>query len=108
MDAKLKQLQGLFDAQKEAGVRRAEIARALFARNFSEAQVGKAMGVHAKTAAAFKVDFTKKGKSEWGNGKWVHIPVEDAKLKRLGGKKVLGKIVELMKEVVGAPSGRLA
>jgi len=50
---------GFLKGQAELKVGRAEIARSLFNRKYSEAQVAIVMGIHPKTAHAFKKKFHK-------------------------------------------------
>jgi hypothetical protein len=57
-----KEIDAFFKKQKkEYGVKRNEQAVSLFLRGYSEAQVGKALGFHHKTAHACKFSHTKEG-----------------------------------------------
>ena len=86
-------IQSFMKQQKELGVKRKEIANALFAKGFSEVQVGTLMGVHPKTAHAMKVDFSKYGKSiQAVTGVRQHLdPEVSGKLK--GGIESINKFI---------------
>lgn len=57
-----KKVRAFVKEQEKLGLKRSEIARGLFAWKFSSGQVGEIMEVHAKTAHAMKINFTKEGK----------------------------------------------
>jgi hypothetical protein len=97
---KEKELKALLKVLKDAGTKRGDIARVLFAKGgFTEAQVGTAMGINPKSAAAMKVDFSKKGKKEWTAGHRVHVNFAEAKLKGPGGAQLYTKLIGLARAV---------
>jgi hypothetical protein len=87
-------------AQKEAGVKRRDIAIALFKKGFTEAQVGTIMGIHAKTAHAMKVDNSKAGMAKWTEGKRVQIDPKTSHVK--GGGLAFNAFIKASHEIVKA------
>lgn len=86
---------------EELGARRRDIALVLFARGYTERQVGLIMDINPKSAHAMKVDFSKKGKeAREKKGKLVYIKPETANLKRVNGQKVLTKFIALVDKVL--------
>lgn len=99
MDTARKELNGLLKALKDGGTKRGDIARVLFRKGFTEAQVGSAMGINPKSAHAMKTDFSKAGKAKWGKGARVQVNFEDAKLHGKGGAQLYTKLIGLVKTV---------
>ena len=62
------------------------------------------MNINPKSAHAMKIDFSKKGKeSIEKKGKRVHLDPSTAQLKRVQGKKVLTKFLELVEKLLAEP-----
>jgi hypothetical protein len=94
-----KELDALLNALKDAGTKRCEIARVLFAKGFTEVQVGKAMVINPKSAHAMKTDFSVKGRTKWEKGARTQVNLATAKLKGTGGAQLYTKLVGLAKAV---------
>jgi len=95
------ELDAFLSKQQELGAKRRDIALVMFARGYSEAQVGKVMGINPKSAHAMKVDFSKKGKeAREKKGKRLHLDPSKAQLKRVEGKKMLTVFVDLVEKVL--------
>jgi ribosomal protein L28 len=100
MNAKV-ELKKFMKTQKEKGVKRYEMALVLFGKGYSESQVGKVMGVHPKTAHAFKINLSKSGRAIAAKkGKRVHIDPSTAKLKRIDGHKTTAQFFSLAEAVL--------
>lgn len=96
-----KELDAMIQAQQDAGLRRRDLALILYARNLSEVAVAKIMKVHPKTAHAFKIDFSKKGKERREKtGKRLHLDGSKLSLKRINGAKVTSKVLSLIQIVL--------
>ncbi len=96
-----KELDAFMEQQKELGAKRRDIALVLFARGYTEKNVGFAMSIDPRSAAAMKVDFSKKGKeSIETKGKRIHLDPSKANLKRINGQKVLTKFIALVDKVL--------
>lgn len=96
-----KELDAFLEQQKELGAKRRDVALVLFARNYTERQVGFVMGIDPRSAAAMKVDFSKKGKeSIEKKGKRIHLDPSKSNLKRVAGKKVITRFIELCDKVL--------
>ena len=95
-----KELNALLKALKDAGTKRGDIARVLFYKgNFTEAQVGQAMGINPKSAHAMKTDFSVKGREKWTKGERTQVNMANAKLKGAGGAQLYTKLIGLVKAV---------
>jgi hypothetical protein len=91
------ELQEFLKTQQSLGCKRRDIALVLFARGYTEKQVGLVMGINPKSAHAMKVDFSKKGKeAREKQGKPVHLDASTANLKRVGGKKQMTRLITLV------------
>jgi hypothetical protein len=96
-----KELDDMIQAQQVAGLLRRDLALILYARNLSEVEVAKIMKVHPKTAHAFKIDFSIKGKERREKtGKRVHLDGTNLSLKRINGAKVTSKMLSLIQVVL--------
>jgi hypothetical protein len=96
-----KELDAFMKQQKELGAKRRDIALVLFARGYTEKNVGLVMSIDPRSAAAMKVDFSKKGKeSIEKKGKRIHLDPAKANLKRVAGKKVITRFIELCDKVL--------
>ncbi len=90
-------LDEFLEKQKELGAKRRDIALVLFARGYTEKQVGLVMGINAKSAHAMKVDFSQKGKeAREKKGKPVYLDPKTANLKRIDGKKQVTRLISLV------------
>jgi len=92
-------------ADGKRAVKKADLYRSVCSLNFSERQVGEVFGIHAKTVQASKVDFSTKGKAEWGKGTRVHLPLKN--VLHLNAVD-LGKFKKAVKTLVGEPAHRPA
>jgi len=96
-----KELDAFMEQQKELGAKRRDIALVLFARGYTEKNVGLVMSIDPRSAAAMKVDFSKKGKeSIEKKGKRIHLDPAKANLKRVAEKKVITRFIELCDKVL--------
>lgn len=96
------ELTSLLKRLEAAGTKRRDIALVLFAKNYTEAQVGAVMGVDPKTAHAAKIDFSKAGKAKAERlGHRVHLDFSKARLKEIDGKKQTANLVSLVDAVLG-------
>jgi len=96
-----KELDAFLSKQQKLGCKRRDIALVLFARGYTESQVGRAMTISPKSAAAMKVDFSKAGKEKREKtGKRVHLDPSTAQLKRVNGQKMLTKFLSLVDAVL--------
>jgi hypothetical protein len=96
------ELTSLLKRLEVAGTKRRDIALVLFAKDYTEAQVGQVMGVDPKTAHAAKVDFSKAGKAKAERlGHRVHLDFSKARLKELDGKKQTANLISLVDKVLG-------
>ncbi len=92
-----KDIQDFMETQKSLGCKRRDIALVLFARGYTEKQVGLVMGINAKSAHAMKVDFSKKGKeAREKKGKPVYLDPSAANLKRVDGTKQVTRLITLV------------
>ncbi len=102
-----KSLDAFMKQQVELGARRRDIALVLFARGYTEKQVGLVMDVNPKSAHAMKVDFSKKGKeAREKKGKRLHLDPSKATLRRVSGRKMTTKFIELVDKVLESEAAK--
>ncbi len=96
-----KELNAFLQKQEELGCKRRDICLVLVARGYTERQIGLVLGINPKSAAAMKIDFSKEGKTKAEKtGKRVHLDPSKAQLKRVDGKKMLTKFLDLVEKVL--------
>jgi hypothetical protein len=89
--------------QTGKGVKRSEIARSLFNRGYSSSQVALVLEVHPKTAHAFKINFSKAGKT--ARAETGHPKRDEIKnyLKGTGGAVAFNLFYSNVNAVAGVP-----
>jgi len=89
--------------QVEKGVKRSEVARSLFHRNYSCSQVAFILNVHPKTAHAYKLNFSKAGKEK--RAETGHPARDEIKnfLKGAGGNVAINAFYAKVNLIAGLP-----